>query len=60
MIVGLGNGFSEETVMHVHVRFAADGDAWEEVLPVDEEVEGVDYGAIGAVFEGDDAVGHGG
>ena len=27
--VGLGNGFSEEAVMHVHVRLAADGDAWE-------------------------------
>ena len=60
VIAGLGHGFSEETMMHVHIRLAADVDAWEDVLPVDEEVEGVDYGAIGGVFEGDDAVGHGG
>lgn len=46
---------AEEVVMDMEVSFVVDGYGWEEVLPVREEVEGVDYGAVAGVFEGDDA-----
>ena len=58
---GMGGGWAgeeaEQVVMHVQVGFAADVDVRVVQFAVGEEVEGLDDGAVGAVFEGDDAVG---
>ena len=43
--------------MHVEVGFAADVDVGIMEFAVGEEVEGLDNRAIGAVFEGNDAIG---
>ena len=43
--------------MHADVDFARYDDVGVLVGTVGEEVEGEDYGAVGGVFEGDDAVG---
>lgn len=43
--------------MDFDVALAADDDVWVLGVLVGEEVEGEDYGAVGRVFKGDDAVG---
>jgi len=44
-------------VPYLNEYFAADADIWMSVGAVGEEIEGRGYGPIGAVLEGDNAVG---
>ena len=46
---------AKKTMLHGDVRLAADDDVVVLLLQVREKVQGEDYGAVGGVFEGDDA-----
>ena len=51
----LGLDMAEETVLHGDVAFPADENVGVFVVQVGEEVEGEDHGAVGGVFERDNA-----
>ena len=50
---------TDEAVMYREVGLGTDEEGGKDVFPVNEEVEGEADGAVGAVFEGNDAIGGG-